>query len=168
MGLLDRQIALLKRKLAEMHATTKKSWAVNLQAAVTALNSTPKPAILHWDAPSEVKENPKVTFMLMQDQARDLQHNKKVTEIKAKAALKNTFRPQVGVTKFKRNYQATFGDPKTTAKVENGRVTATTGETYPLTQIKIAPAGSVAVSAATTHARKMRDGGDLVLQALQD
>ena len=168
LGLLDRQIGLLKRKLAEMHSTTKKSWAINLQAAVAALNSTPKPAVLHGDAPAEVKDNPKVTFMLMQDQARDLQHNKKITETKAKAALENTFRPQVGVTKFKRNYQATYGDPKTTAKVENGRVTATTGETYPLKQIKIVPAGSVAVSAATTHARKLRDGGDLILQALQD
>ena len=168
LGLLDRQIGLLKRKLAEMHATSKKSWAINLQAAVAALNGTPKPAVLHGDAPAEVKDNPKVTFMLMQDQARDLQHNKKVTETKAKAALENTFRPQVGVTKFKRNYQATYGDPKTTAKVENGRVTATTGETYPLKQIKIVPIGSTAVTAATTHGRKMRDGGDLILQALQD
>ena len=72
------------------------------------------------------------------------------------------------MTKFKRNYQATYGDPKTTAKVENGRVTATTGETYPLKQIKIVPVGSTAVTAATTHGRKMRDGGDLILQALQD
>ena len=93
---------------------------------------------------------------------------KKNTETKAKAALENTFRPQVGVTKFKRNYQATYGDPKTTAKVENGRVTATTGETYPLKQIKIVPVGSTAVTAATAHARKMRDGGDLILQTLQD
>ncbi len=34
LGLMERQIGLLKRKLAEMHATTKKSWAVNLQVAV--------------------------------------------------------------------------------------------------------------------------------------
>ncbi len=79
LGLLDRQIGLLKRNLAEMHATTKKSWAISLQAAVTALNSTPKPAVLHGDAPTEVKDNPKVTLMLMQDQARDLQHNKSTT-----------------------------------------------------------------------------------------
>ena len=68
LGLLDRQIGLLKRKLAEMHATSKKSWAINLQAAVAALNGTPKPAVLHGDAPAEVKDNPKVTLMLMQDQ----------------------------------------------------------------------------------------------------
>ena len=72
------------------------------------------------------------------------------------------------MTKFKRNYQATYGDPKTTAKVENGRVTATTGESYPLKQIKIAPVGSTAVTAATTHTRKMCDGGDFFLQTLQD
>ena len=35
-------------------------------------------------------------------------------------------------------------------------------------QIKIVPVGSTAVTAATTHARKLRDGGDLILQALQD
>ena len=52
--------------------------------------------------------------------------------------------------------------------MENGRVTATTGETYALKQIKIVPAGSVAVTAATAHARKIRDGGDLILQTLQD
>ncbi len=72
------------------------------------------------------------------------------------------------MTKFKRNYQATYGDPKTTAKVANGRVTATTGETYPLKQIHIVPVGSTVVTAATTHARKMRDGGDVILQALED
>ncbi len=72
------------------------------------------------------------------------------------------------MTKFKRNYQATYGDPKTTAKVENGKVTATTGETDPIKQIKIVPVGSTAVTAATTHARKMRDGGDVILQALED
>ena len=30
------------------------------------------------------------------------------------------------------------------------------------------PVGSAAVTAATTHARKMRDGGDVILQALED
>jgi hypothetical protein len=31
LGLLDRQIGLLKQKLTEMHGRTKKSWATNLQ-----------------------------------------------------------------------------------------------------------------------------------------
>ena len=151
-----------------MHATTKKSWAISLQAAVKALVDTPKPAVLHGAAPAEVKSDPEVTFMLMQDQARAIQHNKKITETKAKAALENTFRPQAQITKLKRNYQATYGDPQQTARVEGTRVISTTGESYPLKQIKIVPAGSTAVTAATAHARKMRDGGAVILDALQD
>ncbi len=95
LGLLDRQIGLLKRKVAEMHATTKKIWAISLQAAVAALNSTPKPAVLHGDAPAEVKDNPKVTFMLMQDQARDLQHNKKTQRRRPKQRWRTPSGPRL-------------------------------------------------------------------------
>ena len=55
--------------------------------------------------------------MLMQDQARAIQQNKRVSETKAKAVQSNTtFRPQVQITNFKRNYQATYGDPQQAAK----------------------------------------------------
>ncbi len=63
LGLLDRQIRLLKHKLTEMHGTTKKSWATNLQVAVRALNMTPKPAVLHGAAPADVRKDHEVTFM---------------------------------------------------------------------------------------------------------
>lgn len=146
LGLLDRQIGLLKRKLAEMHSITKKSWAINLQAAVKALNETPKPQVLHGAAPKEVKDEPGVTFMLMQDQARGIEQNKKITDKKAEAVLGNTFRPQLSIAKFKRNFQATYGDPQQAARVEAGRVISTTGESYPLKAVKIVPAGAVGVT----------------------
>ena len=41
LGLLDRNIGLLKRKLGEMHGVNGKSWAVNLPAALKGLNATP-------------------------------------------------------------------------------------------------------------------------------
>ncbi len=41
LGLLDRQIGLLKRLLGEMHGINSKSWPVNLPAALKALNSNP-------------------------------------------------------------------------------------------------------------------------------
>mgnify|MGYP003350180463 FL=1 len=85
LGLMDRQIGLLKRKLAEMYATAKKSWAINLQAAVKALNDTPKPDVLHGAAPQEVREDAEVTFMLTQDQARAIQHNQRNVERKTAA-----------------------------------------------------------------------------------
>ena len=171
LGLVDRQIGLLKRKLAEMHATTKKSWAVNLPAAVKALNDTPKPDVLHGAAPQEVREDPEVTFMLMQDQARAIQHNQKNVDRK-KAALAESggaFRPQVALGKFKRNFQATYGDPQQMRKVEAGRVTTTSGETFPLKQIKVVPVGAAKVdTASSTHARKMRDGGNHILMTLKE
>ncbi len=170
LGLMDRQIGLLKRKLAEMHATTKKSWAVNLQDAVKALNNTPKPGVLHGAAPQDVREDPEVTFMLMQDQARAIETNAKNAERKTAALLQEgggTFRPQVALGKFKRNFQATYGDPKEVRSVQFGRVTATTGETYPLKQIKVVPVGAGAVQTTTTpHARKLRAGGNIILEAL--
>ena len=170
LGLIDRQIGLLKRKLAEMYATTKKSWAINLQAAVKALNDTPKPDVLHGAAPQEVREDPEVTFMLMQDQARAIQHNQRNVERKT-AALQEaggSFRPQVALGKFKRNFQATYGDPLQMRRVEAGRVTSTTGEIFPLKQVKIVPVNAAVVhNAPTVHARKMRDGGSLILEALK-
>ena len=110
-----------------------------------------------------------MTFTLMQDQARATQQNRRVSKTKAKAVQNSTkFRPQVAITKFKRNYQATYGDPQQAAKVEHGRVTSTTGETFPLKTIKIVPVGAAAVSAGTVHAIKLRDGGVLMLLTLQN
>ena len=167
LGLLDRQIGLLKRRLAELHATNKKSWAANLQAAVAALNKTPKPQVLHGAAPEEVKDDAEVKFMMMQDQARALEHNQQLGE-RRKAQLEHTgtFRPQVALGKFKRNFQATYGDPDNVRKIEAGRVHGFSG-TYPLKQVRVVPAGAgeVKTSEAATN-RKMELGGTVILDAL--
>ncbi len=108
-----------------------------------ALNSTPKPGVLHGAAPEEVSEDPEVTFMLMQDQAKALQQNQKVADRKRTAVERTgTFRPQIALGKFKRNYQATYGDPEQVGSVGNGRVTSTAGNTYPLKQVKVVPANA--------------------------
>ena len=125
--------------------------------------------MLHGAAPVDVKKDPEMTLMLMQDQARAIQQNKRVSETKAKAVQNSAkFRPQVALTQFKNNYQATYGDPQQAAKVEPGRVTSTTGETFPLKTIKIVPVGAATVSAGTVHAIKLRDGGGDILHALQN
>ena len=142
LGLLDRQIGLLKRRLAEMAGRTKKSWAALLQQAVASLNATPKPGVLHGEAPADVRASPQVQFMLQQDQARAIQHNKKLDE-RRKAKLEESgghFRPQLEISKFKRNYQAAYGDTQRAAGVEAGRVRTTSGASFPLKQIKIVPA----------------------------
>ena len=154
LGLLDRQIGLLKQRLTEMHGRTKKSWATNLQVAVKALNATPKPAVLHGAAPAEVSQNPEVKFMLLQDQARAIQHNKKITEKKTAAVMEGNFRPQLELTKFKRNFQATFGEVHQAAKVEHGRVIATTGASFPLKTVKVVAFPVAAAEAAPVPVRR--------------
>jgi transposase InsO family protein len=168
LGLVDRQIGLLKRRLAEMHATNKKSWAENLQAAVAALNKTPKPDVLHGAAPEEVRDDPEVKFMMYQDTARAIKHNQRLTERRTAAVERTgTFRPQTTLSRFKRNFQATYGDPDNVRKVEAGRVHGVSG-TYPLKQIKVVPAGAGEVRTSETSAanRKMELGGALILDAL--
>ena len=88
--------------------------------------------MLHGAAPADVKKDPETTFMLMQDQARAIQQNKRVSETNAKAVQNSTTcRPQVAITEFQRNYQATYGDPQQAAKVEHGRVTSYDGGNLP-------------------------------------
>ena len=142
LGLLDRQIGLLKKKLAEMAARTKRTWPFLLQQAVDSLNATPKPDVLHGEAPKDVKDSPAVRFMLQQDQARALNHNQRLTD-RRKAQLEESgghFRPQLAIGKFKRNFQATYGDTQKAVQVQMGRVGTKTGATFPLKQIKIVPA----------------------------
>jgi transposase InsO family protein len=168
LGLLDRQIGLLKRRLAEMQTTNGKSWAVNLPTAVVGLNKTPKPGVLYGATPGEVREDPEVQFMLMQDQARAIEHNQKITDKKTKDLRDaGTFRPQVTLNKFKRNFQATYGDPQKVSRIENGRVYSTSGQDYPVKQVRVVPVSAQVVGNRTAEERKMANGGTIILDALE-
>ena len=162
LGLLDRSIGLLKRKLAEMRSDNKKSWGQNLTAAVASLNKTPKPEVLHGAAPVEVHEDPEVKFMLLQEQARALQHNNALNEKRtAQLNQTKTFRPQMELTKFKRNFQATYGDPKTAQSIRAGRVRTATGESFPLKQVRVVPATASSVAPAQEN-RKLQEGASIL------
>ena len=47
LGVVDRAIQTLKKKLAELAGRTGRSWPSLLQQAVGAINDTPKPGVLH-------------------------------------------------------------------------------------------------------------------------
>ena len=49
------------------------------------MSSTPKPEVLHGEAPKDVKDNEQVRFMLNQDNTRNTAHNDRMREIKQKA-----------------------------------------------------------------------------------
>jgi hypothetical protein len=68
LGVVDPTIQTLNKKIAELSSTTKRTWPDLLQQAVIALNSTPKPGVLHGDSPAEVKDDPEVQFLLQPGQ----------------------------------------------------------------------------------------------------
>jgi hypothetical protein len=61
-AIVDRSIQSLKLVLAKMMATQAGSWQKLLGKAVKAINDTPK-EVLHHEAPSEVLDNPEVSFI---------------------------------------------------------------------------------------------------------
>ncbi len=68
--------------------------------------------------------------------------------------MDGNFRPQLELTKFKRNYQATYGEVHQAAKVAHGRVTATNGENFPVKTIKIVTFPAVAAADAPVPIRR--------------
>jgi len=80
LGLVDRSIQTLKRKIAELASRSKRTWPDLLQQAVNAINTTPKPGVLHGDAPDEVREDTEVQFQLLRDQAQNFRHNQRLTD----------------------------------------------------------------------------------------
>ena len=144
-GVVDKAIQSIKQITARMMAEDgTHSWADVLPRATAAYNKTPK-VPLHGDAPEEVHDDPQVKFMLLQDNARALQHNQTKTDKKA-TTLQDTqeFRaPLPGATsKFKRSFQPTYGDVKKVQSISGSTVTAQDGSHIDLKYIKIVPANS--------------------------
>ena len=81
-GQADKAIQSIKHILARMMTEGTESCADVLPRATSAYNNTPKQP-LHGGAPKEVRDDPQVKFMLLQDNARALQHNQTKTDKKA-------------------------------------------------------------------------------------
>ena len=142
-----------------------------LGASCAGINDTPKP-VLHGDAPSEVRDDDDVNFMLQQDQARNLQHNKKLTA-RRQHALEDagSFRVPLpdSTSKFKRGFQATYGEVKQKASIQGSTVTDTDGGKHNIKELKIVPATSSAAipaAASTTGPAKKKRLGAPILNAL--
>ena len=129
-AIVDRAVGSLKLTLAKMMATRSGSWRAMLQDAVEALNKQPK-AVLHHQAPEQVSSDDQVTFMLLQDNARNLLHNKALNERRTKALQDaGSFRaPAQGLDRktFKRGTDPSFGEKKTLQGIEGSTAVATDG-----------------------------------------
>lgn len=143
LGVVDRAIQTIKRKIAELAARSKQTWPALLPKAVSAVNATPKPGTLLGDAPEEVRGDREVRFQLQQRQARNFRHNQDITQRRqAELDGTKTFRPQLAVGKFKRGHQATYGDVTKVREIQGGIVTDTAGKRHDLKRIRIVPADS--------------------------
>jgi hypothetical protein len=139
LSVVDRSVASVKMTLAKMMATREGTWKKLLQQAVTALNNTPK-AVLHNEAPSKVEENDDVQFMLLQENARNMVHNKKVLERRTRD-LKDagSFRaPLEGLERktFKRGNDASYGAVKRLEAIEGSTAVATDGTRVDVKHLK--------------------------------
>ena len=75
----DREVHTRLETIAKMMAKkTGGTWIDFLDAAVKAVNDTPKNEVLHGEAPSAVLDSPEAVFMLMQDNARQMHYNAKL------------------------------------------------------------------------------------------
>jgi hypothetical protein len=162
LGVIDRAIGILKKRLAQESARTKKSWPALLQGVVGAMNKTPK-EVLHGAAPEEIRNDPEVTFMLMQEQARAIQHNVRLGERRAGALEGGHFRAPLATSKFARGFRATYGDVRRVARIEGSRVVATDGSVHAIKSVKVVPATTTAASAPRASA----PGGGEIARALE-
>ena len=145
LGVVDKAIQSLKQKLSQMVAVGG-TWVSNLPRAVSGMNSTPKPGVLHGAAPKQVRTDDERQFMLLQDQAKNMDHNTALgARRKEKLDSTGVFRAPLpeATSKFKRSFNVTYGEPLQMAgEVKAGVVTDTTGKTHQLKMIKVIPANS--------------------------
>ena len=140
LGVVDKAIQTMKKKLKVTRDTEGGNWESLLARVTKAMNSQPKPEVLHNESPEDVKDNPEVRFMLNQDNARDIAANDRLREIEAKALEKHGgyFRAPLKVDKAwtKRGFRATYGPVTKATDIKAGIVFGLDGKGYNLKQVK--------------------------------
>ena len=145
LGLIDKAIQSLKVRLAEATTVAGKTWASELARTVNGFNNTPKSGILHGAAPKEVRGDEDIRFMMLQDQTKNMEHNKALTARRTSALQDSgNFRApvKVGNNTFTKSYQATYGAKKGVASVNACTVTDNRGVKHSLKSIQVIPVNS--------------------------
>ncbi len=109
LGVVDRAIQTLKKRLAESLSEDPGEWASRIREVVQAYNSTPHQAV-HGE-PEEVRKNPVQSFLVLQDNATKLKSNQTLLETRKKQLEeKGAFRrPLKGLNAFRRGFKAAYG-----------------------------------------------------------
>ena len=123
LGVVDRAIQNLKKRLAESLSAEEGEWASRIKEVVAAYNSTMHETV-HGE-PEEVRKNPVQSFLILQDNASKLKGNQTLLESRKKQlADAGAFRrplPGAGGA-FRRGFKATYGDLERVASVRGSTI----------------------------------------------
>jgi hypothetical protein len=127
LGVVDRAIQTLKKRLAESLSEEPGEWASRIKEVVAGYNSTPHAAV-HGE-PEEVRENAVQGFLVLQDNATKLKANQTLLESRKKQLNEaGAFRrPLKGLNVFRRGFKAAYGDVEKVGDV-SGSVVKPRGE----------------------------------------
>ncbi len=128
LGVVDRAIQNLKKRLAESLSAEEGEWASRIKEVTAAYNSTMHETV-HGE-PEEVRKNPVQGFLILQDNAAKLKGNQTLLESRKKQlADAGAFRrplPGAGGA-FRRGFKATYGDLERVASVQGSTVVPENG-----------------------------------------
>ncbi len=135
----------MKKSWFRLKDTERGNWSSLLARATGSMNDTPKPDVLHGESPNEVKDQPAVKMMLIEDNAKKIKHNDDLGKTRQKTLNKagNAFRAPLKVNGkwTKRGFRATYGPVVRAADIENGWMTGLYNKRYDLESIKPVRAG---------------------------
>ncbi len=116
-----------------------------LARATKSMSDTPKPDVLPRESPSEVKDQPAVQMMMLEDNAENIKHNEDLASTRQTALSRagNAVRATVTIDEkwTKRGFRATYGPVVRAADIENGWITGLDNKRYDLKSIKPVRAG---------------------------
>ena len=94
LGVVDKAIQIMKKKLFTVRGTEGGNWEANLARATKSMDDTSKPDVLHGESLNEVKDQPAVQMMLLEDNARNIKWNDDLAKERQRALNKagNAFR----------------------------------------------------------------------------
>ena len=145
LSVVDRAIQTIKKKIAQVLSRegNKLSWKDALKDAVQGYNDTYHSTV--HSAPSEVVQNDDVIFMNLIDNANKLAHNQRIFDSrKSRLEEAGAFRaPLPGSTrKFKRGFQATYGDATKVKEIQGSTVVGENGVIIDIKRVQPVPEGS--------------------------
>jgi transposase InsO family protein len=136
LGVVDRAIQNLKKRLAESLSEEPGEWASRIKEVVAGYNSTPHAAV-HGE-PEEVRENKVQSFLVLQDNATKLKANQTLLESRKKQlAEAGAFRrPLKGLNVFRRGFKAAYGDVEKVEEVSGSVVKPREGEKIDIKRVQ--------------------------------